>query len=83
MVQRVTWSTCSGGVTNSGEHDCTIPVGLVLGSSSGKLHVLLGSYLRARIERRWAGMVWPRRAPSGGSGESRGGRRSCGRARES
>jgi hypothetical protein len=42
MVQRVTWSTRSGGVTNSGEHDCTIPVGLVLCSSSGKLHDLLG-----------------------------------------
>jgi hypothetical protein len=39
-VQRVTWSTCSGGVPNSGKHDCTIPVGLVLGSSSGKLHSL-------------------------------------------
>jgi hypothetical protein len=42
MVQRVTRSTCSGRVTNSGEHDCTIPVGLVLGSSSGKLHGLVG-----------------------------------------
>jgi hypothetical protein len=57
MVQRVTRSTRSGGVTNYGEHDCTIPVGLVLGSSSGKLHGLLGRYLRARIERRWVGMV--------------------------
>jgi hypothetical protein len=55
MVQRVTRSTCSGGFTNSGERDCTIPVGLVLGSSSGKLHGLLGSYPRAQIERRWAG----------------------------
>jgi hypothetical protein len=27
---------------NSGERDCTIPVGRVLGSSSGKLHGLLG-----------------------------------------
>jgi hypothetical protein len=42
MVQRVTRSTCSGGFTNSSERDCTIPVGLVLGSSSGKLHGLLG-----------------------------------------
>jgi hypothetical protein len=42
MVQRVTRSTRSGGFTNSGEHDCTIPVGLVLDSSSGKLHGLLG-----------------------------------------
>jgi hypothetical protein len=83
MVQRVTLSTRSGGVTNSGEHDCTIPVALVLGSSSGKLQGLLGSYTRARIERRWAGMVWPRRAPSGGSGGSWGGHRSCGLARKS
>jgi hypothetical protein len=42
MVQWVTRSTRSGGFTNSGERDCTIPVGLVLGSSSGKLHSLLG-----------------------------------------
>ena len=42
MVQRVTRSTCSAGFTNSGERDYTIPVGLVLGSSSGKLHGLLG-----------------------------------------
>jgi hypothetical protein len=42
MVRRVTRSTCSGGVPNSDEHDCTIPVGLVLGSSSGKLHGLPG-----------------------------------------
>jgi hypothetical protein len=42
MVQMVTRSTRSGGFTNSGAHDCTIPVGLVLDSSSGKLHGLLG-----------------------------------------
>jgi hypothetical protein len=42
MVQWVTRSTCSGGFTNSGECDCTIPVGRVLGSSSGNLHGLLG-----------------------------------------
>jgi hypothetical protein len=41
MVQRFTRSTCSGGVPNSGEHDCAIPVARVLGSSSGKLHDLL------------------------------------------
>jgi hypothetical protein len=42
MVQRVTQSTCSGRFTNSGERDYTIPVGLVLDSSSGKLHGLSG-----------------------------------------
>jgi hypothetical protein len=42
MVQWITWSTCFGGLTNSGERNCTIPVGLVLGSSSGKLQGLLG-----------------------------------------
>jgi hypothetical protein len=42
MVQRLTRSTCSGGVPNSGEHDCAIPVAWVLGSSSCKLHGLLG-----------------------------------------
>jgi hypothetical protein len=36
----LTRSTCSGGVPNSGEHDCAIPVAGVLGSSSGKLHSL-------------------------------------------
>jgi hypothetical protein len=40
MVQWITRSTCSGGVTNSGECDLTVPVGLVLGSSLGKLHSL-------------------------------------------
>jgi hypothetical protein len=41
MVQRVTRSACSGGFTNSSERDYTVPVGLVLRSSSGKLHGLL------------------------------------------
>jgi hypothetical protein len=41
MVQWFTRSTCSGRFTNSGERDCTVPVGLVLGSSLGKLHGLL------------------------------------------
>jgi hypothetical protein len=41
MVRRLTRSTCSGGVPNSSEHDCAIPVAGVLGSSSGKLHSLL------------------------------------------
>jgi hypothetical protein len=40
MVQWITWSTCSDRFTNSGKRDCTIPVGLVLGSGSGKLHGL-------------------------------------------
>jgi hypothetical protein len=83
IVQWITRSTCSGGFTNSGERDLTAPVGLVLGSSLGKLHGLSGSYPRARIERRWAGLVWSRWSPSSGSGGSRRGRRSGGRARES
>jgi hypothetical protein len=41
MVRRLTRSTCFGGVPNSGEHDCAIPVAGVLGSSSSKLHGLL------------------------------------------
>jgi hypothetical protein len=55
MAQKVTRSTCSGGFTNSSERDYTVLVGLVLSSTSGKLHGLLGSYPRAWIERRWAG----------------------------
>jgi hypothetical protein len=42
MAQRLTRSTCAGGVLNSGEHDCAIPVARVLGSSSCKLHGLPG-----------------------------------------
>jgi hypothetical protein len=42
MEQRITRSTFTGGVPNSGEHDCAIPVARVLGSSSCKLHGLLG-----------------------------------------
>ena len=38
MVQWVTRSTRSGGLTNSGERDCPVPVGLVLSSSLGRLH---------------------------------------------
>jgi hypothetical protein len=83
MVQRVTRSTRFGGVTNSGEHDCTILGGLVLAQARASFMASWGSYPRAQIERRWAGMVWPRRAPFDGSGGSWGGRRSCGRARES
>jgi hypothetical protein len=41
-VQRFTRFTCSGGVPNSSEHDCAIPVARDHGSSSGKLHSLLG-----------------------------------------
>jgi hypothetical protein len=40
MVRWFTRSTCSGGVTNSGERERTVPAGLVLGSSLGRLHGL-------------------------------------------
>jgi hypothetical protein len=46
MAQRLTRSTCAGGVLNSGERDCAFPVAGVLGSSSGKLHGLLGKLPR-------------------------------------
>jgi hypothetical protein len=46
MAQRLTWSTCVGGVPNSGEHDCAFPLAGVLGSSLGKLHGLLGKLPR-------------------------------------
>jgi hypothetical protein len=46
MAQRLTRSTCAGGVPNSGEHDCAFPVAGVLGSSSSKLHDLLGKLSR-------------------------------------
>jgi hypothetical protein len=40
MAQRLTRSTCVGGVLNSGEHDCAFPVAGVLGLSPGKLYGL-------------------------------------------
>jgi hypothetical protein len=55
MAQRLTRSTCAGGGPNSGELDCYFPVVGVPGSSSGKLHGLLGKLPRAWIERRRAG----------------------------
>jgi hypothetical protein len=42
MAQRLTRSTCVGGVLNSGEHDCAYPVAGVLGLSLGKLYGLPG-----------------------------------------
>jgi hypothetical protein len=59
MAQRLTRSTCACGAPNSGEHDCAIPVAGVLGSSSGKLHGLLGELPRGldRVEEegKWFG----------------------------
>jgi hypothetical protein len=46
MAQRLTRSTCADGVPNSSEHDCAFPVAGVPGSSSGKLHGLLGKLPR-------------------------------------
>jgi hypothetical protein len=73
MVQRVTRSTCSGGFTNSGERDYTIPVGLVLGSSSGKLHGLLGKLSegsdRAEVDGKGFGHGGCPRAVLAGHGE--------------
>jgi hypothetical protein len=52
MVQRLTRSTCAGGVPNSGEHDCAFPVAGVRSSSSGKLYGLPGDLSRGldRVE---------------------------------
>jgi hypothetical protein len=55
MAQRLTRSTCAGGVPNSGEHDCAFPVVGVLGSSSGKLHGLLGKLPRGLDQAEEAG----------------------------
>ena len=49
MAQRLTRSTCAGGVPNSGERDYAFPVARVPGSSSGKLHDLLGKEGRKRF----------------------------------
>jgi hypothetical protein len=52
MEQRITRSTCAGGVLNSGEHDCAFPVAGVLGLSLGKLYGLPGELPRGldRVE---------------------------------
>jgi hypothetical protein len=44
-VRRLTRSTCSGEVPNSGEHDCAIPVAGVLDSSLASFTASQGSYL--------------------------------------
>jgi hypothetical protein len=73
MAQRLTRSTCVGGVPNSGEHDCAFPVAGVLGSSSGKLHGLLGMLPRGldRAEEggKWFGHGGCPRAALAGRGE--------------
>jgi hypothetical protein len=57
MAQRLTRSTCAGGVPNSCEHDCAFPVAGVLGSTSGKLHGLLGNLSRG-LDRAKEGRKW-------------------------
>jgi hypothetical protein len=73
MAQRLTRSTCAGGVPNSGERDCAFPVAGVLGSSSSKLHVLLGKLPRGsdRVEEggKWFGHGGCPRAALAGRGE--------------
>jgi hypothetical protein len=73
MAQRLTRSTCAGGVPNSGEHDCAFPVAGVLGSSLGKLHGLPGKLPRGldRVEEggEWFGHGGCPRAALAGRGE--------------
>jgi hypothetical protein len=73
MVQRLTRSTCASGVPNSGEHDCAFLVAGVRGSSSGKLHGLLGDLSRGldRAEEggKWFGHGGCPRASLAGRGE--------------
>jgi hypothetical protein len=73
MVQWVTRSTRSGGFTNSGERERTVPVGLVLGSSSGKLHGLTMKLSkdsdRAELGGKWLGHDGCPRAALVGRGE--------------
>jgi hypothetical protein len=59
MAQRLTRSTCAGGVLNSGEYDCAFPVKGVLGLCLGKLYGLPGKLPRgldrAEEDREWFG----------------------------
>ena len=87
MVRRLTRSTCSGGVPNSGEHDCAIPVARVLGSSLGKHHDLLGDLSegldRAEEGGKGAGQGGCPRAALVGRGEVAGAAGWLGKARRS
>jgi hypothetical protein len=73
MAQRLTRSTCVGGVLNSGEHDCAFPVAGVLGLSLGKLYGLPGKLPRgldrAEEDREWFGHGGCPRAALAGRGE--------------
>jgi hypothetical protein len=73
IAQRLTRSTCAGGVPNSGERDCAFPVAGVPGSSSGKLHGLLGKLPRgldrAKKGGKWFGQGGCPRAALAGHGE--------------
>jgi hypothetical protein len=84
-VQRFTRSTCSSGVLNSDEHDCAIPVARVLGSSSGKLHGLLGDLSegldRAEDDGKGVGHGGCPRAALAGRGEVAGAAGELGRVR--
>jgi hypothetical protein len=57
MAQRLTRSTCAGGVPNSGEHDCVFAVAGVLGLSLGKLYGLPGKLPRG-LDRAEEGGDW-------------------------
>jgi hypothetical protein len=82
MVQWITRSTCSGGVTNSGERDLTALVGLVLGSSLGKLHGLKRKLFEGSDRAEVGGIGLVMVVALGWLWRSRGGRRSCGLAQE-
>jgi hypothetical protein len=73
MAQRLTQSTCAGGVLNSGEHGCAFPVAGVLGLSLGKLYDLPGKLPRgldrAEEDREWFGHGGCPRAALAGRGE--------------
>jgi hypothetical protein len=73
MAQRLTRSTCAGGVLNSDEHDCAFPVAGVLGLSLGKLYGLPGKLPRgldrAKEDRGWFGHGGCPRVALAGRGE--------------
>jgi hypothetical protein len=83
MVQWATRSTCSGGLQTPASVIALFRWGWSLAQAWESFTASRGSYPRARIERRWPGVVWPWWAPSGGSDGSWGDRRSCGLAQES
>jgi hypothetical protein len=82
MAHLVARSTCGGGRPKSGEVALTVPAVRALGEAWKSFTTSQGSCPRARARLGDYRKSWPRWTVFEGGGGSRGGRRSCGLARE-